>query len=192
MRRLAVLFMLLPASLLAQAQPVPQTAAKPGWKWTMDSVTAVVNEVRAGRSLQPKVWPNGARVAALLSFNAEGELDSAVEAMTSARLGVSTGEVTKATRSIQIDGVDVREGQFIGLIDGVLSLSGDTLNNLVKDLLWRMHVTDRELVTLYYGADRSPAEAEALTGMLRETYPAQEFEVFEGGQPHYFYILSVE
>ena len=73
MRRLAVLFMLLPASLLAQAQPVPQTAAKPGWKWTMDSVTAVVNEVRAGRSLQPKVWPNGARVAALLSFDVDNE-----------------------------------------------------------------------------------------------------------------------
>ncbi len=73
MRRLTVLFMLLPASLLAQAQPVPQTAAKPGWKWTMDSVTAVVNEVRAGRSLQPKVWPNGARVAALLSFDVDNE-----------------------------------------------------------------------------------------------------------------------
>ena len=73
MRRLAVLFTLLPASLLAQAQPVPQTAAKPGWKWTMDSVTAVVNEVRAGRSLQPKVWPNGARVAALLSFDVDNE-----------------------------------------------------------------------------------------------------------------------
>ena len=73
MRRLAVLFMLLPASLLAQAQPVPQSAAKPGWKWTMDSVTAVVNEVRAGRSLQPKVWPNGARVAALLSFDVDNE-----------------------------------------------------------------------------------------------------------------------
>ena len=73
MRRLAVLFTLLPASLLAQAQPVPQTAAKPGWKWTMDSVTAVVNEVRAGRSLQPKIWPNGARVAALLSFDVDNE-----------------------------------------------------------------------------------------------------------------------
>ena len=51
-----------PSTLVAQAQPVPQTNAKPGWQWTMDSVNKVVNAVRAGRSLQPKAWPNGARV----------------------------------------------------------------------------------------------------------------------------------
>ena len=52
-----------PSVLFAQAQPVPQTTATPGWKWTMDSVITVVNKVRAGRSLQPAAWPNGARVA---------------------------------------------------------------------------------------------------------------------------------
>ena len=59
----ALLLASAPALLHAQAQPVPVTAAKPGWKWTMDSVNAVVNEVRAGRSLQPAAWPNGSRVA---------------------------------------------------------------------------------------------------------------------------------
>src|SRR5215217_13821 len=68
-----LLVLLLPASLLAQAQPVPQTNAKPGWQWTMDSVNTVVNAVRAGRSLQPKAWPNGARVAVLLSFDVDNE-----------------------------------------------------------------------------------------------------------------------
>lgn len=57
----------------AQAQPVPQTTAKLGWQWTMDSVTTVVNAVRAGRSLQPKSWPNNARVAVLLSFDVDNE-----------------------------------------------------------------------------------------------------------------------
>ena len=57
----------------AQAQPVPATSAKPGWKWSMDSVNAVVNEVRAGRSLQPAAWPQGARVAVLLSFDVDNE-----------------------------------------------------------------------------------------------------------------------
>jgi peptidoglycan-N-acetylglucosamine deacetylase len=71
MRPIALL--LLPASLLAQAQPVPQTNAKPGWQWTMDTVNKVVNAVRAGRSLQPKAWPNGARVAVLLSFDVDNE-----------------------------------------------------------------------------------------------------------------------
>src|SRR6059058_5374410 len=71
MRRLLLAF--LPASLLAQAQPVPQSSAKPGWQWTMDSVMTVVNAVRAGRSLQPTTWPGGARVAVLLSFDVDNE-----------------------------------------------------------------------------------------------------------------------
>jgi peptidoglycan/xylan/chitin deacetylase (PgdA/CDA1 family) len=64
---------LAPSLLVAQAQPVPQTGAKPGWQWTMDSVLTVVNTVRAGRSLQPAVWPNNARVAVLLSFDVDNE-----------------------------------------------------------------------------------------------------------------------
>ncbi len=64
---------LLPATLFAQAQPVPQTNAKPGWQWTMDSVRSVVNAVRAGRNLQPAAWPGGARVAVLLSFDVDNE-----------------------------------------------------------------------------------------------------------------------
>ena len=64
---------LVPSVLLAQAQPVPQTSAKPGWQWSIDSVMTVVNKVRAGRSLQPASWPNGARVAVLLSFDVDNE-----------------------------------------------------------------------------------------------------------------------
>lgn len=67
-----ILLLVLPASLLGQ-QPVLQARAKPGWQWTMDSVHAVVNAVRAGRSLQPSSWPGGARVAVLLSFDADNE-----------------------------------------------------------------------------------------------------------------------
>jgi peptidoglycan/xylan/chitin deacetylase (PgdA/CDA1 family) len=68
-----IICLLVPACVFAQAQPVPQTTAKPGWQWTMDSVNTVVNAVRAGRSLQPKAWPNGARVAVLLSFDVDNE-----------------------------------------------------------------------------------------------------------------------
>ena len=72
-RRLAFVLAAIPAVLCAQAQPVPQTTAKPGWQWSIDSVNRVVNEVRAGRSLQPKSWPNGAHVAVLLSFDVDNE-----------------------------------------------------------------------------------------------------------------------
>lgn len=70
---LAVLTVAVASETAAQAQPVPPTTAKPGWKWTMDSVRTVVNEVRAGRSLQPKSWPGGARAAVLLSFDVDNE-----------------------------------------------------------------------------------------------------------------------
>ena len=62
-----------PTLLVAQAQPVPQTSAKPGWQWTYDSALTVVNAVRAGRSLKPATWPNGAKVAVLLSFDVDNE-----------------------------------------------------------------------------------------------------------------------
>ena len=65
--------MLLPSVLVAQAQPSQQGGVKPGWRWTMDSVTTVVSSVRAGRSLQPSAWPGGARVAVLLSFDVDNE-----------------------------------------------------------------------------------------------------------------------
>src|SRR5688572_26933373 len=68
----ALLLVLLPASLLAQT-PVQQSGVKPGWRWTFDSAMTVVNAVRAGRSLQPSSWPGGARVAVLLSFDADNE-----------------------------------------------------------------------------------------------------------------------
>jgi len=68
-----VLLALVPSLLAAQAQPIPPITAKPGWQWTMDSVVTVVNAVRAGRSLQPAAWPGNARVAVLLSFDADNE-----------------------------------------------------------------------------------------------------------------------
>ena len=72
MRKYLLSLTLIPAALVAQ-QPTQQSAVKPGWQWTLDSAMTVVNAVRAGRSLQPAAWPNGARVAVLLSFDADNE-----------------------------------------------------------------------------------------------------------------------
>src|SRR5207237_3936220 len=66
------ILLLIPSVVLAQAQPTPPTV-KPGWRWSMDTVRTVVNAVRAGRSLHPNEWPNGARVAVLLSFDVDNE-----------------------------------------------------------------------------------------------------------------------
>jgi peptidoglycan-N-acetylglucosamine deacetylase len=94
----AALLFCSPLSLRGQAQPVPVTNAKPGWKWTMDSVNLVVNSVRAGRSLQPAKWPNGAKAAVLFSFDVDNEtlalrygeptVASLAEAQYGARVGL--------------------------------------------------------------------------------------------------------
>jgi peptidoglycan/xylan/chitin deacetylase (PgdA/CDA1 family) len=104
MRRLLLAFA--PAALLAQAQPVPQTNAKPGWKWSYDSVVTVVHAVRAGRSLQPAAWPNGARVAVLLSFDVDNET-----------IGIRYGEPTVGALSMQQYGARVGLPRIVALLD---------------------------------------------------------------------------
>jgi len=106
MRRLPLLLTLLPATLPAQAQPVPQTNAKPGWQWTMDSVMTVVNSVRAGRSLQPKAWPGGARVAVLLSFDVDNET-----------ISIRFGEANAGSLSQQQYGARVGLERIVKLLD---------------------------------------------------------------------------
>lgn len=131
-------------------------------------------------------------VAALLAFNHQAGLEENAEAMVRAASEVHTGEVTTATRDAMLNGVQVRQGQIIGLQDDQLVVSGNTVDEVVEVLLDRMGVASLEIVTLYYGADVRQEEAEALAARLQEKYPDQTFEVVYGGQPHYFYILSAE
>ncbi|MGD2104676.1 MAG: DAK2 domain-containing protein [Anaerolineae bacterium] len=131
-------------------------------------------------------------IAALLSLNYQADLDSNVEAMRRAIGEVETVEITLATRSATIDGVEVNDGEVIGLHDGTLAVSGDAVEEVVREALRRADAQDAEIVTLYHGEDVSEEEAEALANLLRKDWPEQIIEVIPGGQPHYFYIVSVE
>lgn len=131
-------------------------------------------------------------VAALMAFNYQADLEENARAMARAMEAVRMGEVTTATRDAKLNGVTVRQGQVIGLEDGQLVVSEDTVDKVVEALMDRMGVADLEIVTLYYGADVRQEEAEALAARLQEKYPDQSFEVVYGGQPHYFYIISAE
>ncbi|MBM4192796.1 MAG: polysaccharide deacetylase [Gemmatimonadetes bacterium] len=97
MRLTIVAVVLVPSFLNAQAQPVPATTAIPGWQWTMDSVRKTVNAVRAGKSLQPKTWPDGKKVAVLLSFDADNETvtlrfgETSVGALSMGEFGARVG-----------------------------------------------------------------------------------------------------
>jgi hypothetical protein len=105
---------------------------------------------------------------------------------------VETGEITLATRSATVNGVEVSDGQIIGLDNGELKVSGQTVEEVARELLTEMNSSDREIITLYYGEDISEEEADALADRLEEDWPEQDIEVIPGGQPHYFYIISVE
>ncbi|RLC61165.1 MAG: DAK2 domain-containing protein [Chloroflexi bacterium] len=131
-------------------------------------------------------------IAALLAINYQADFETNVAAMTSAMEEIETGEVTTATRSVTINGVEVADGQVIGLHNGELKVTGTTVEEVVRALLKEMNAADHEIITLYYGETISESDANALADLLQQDWPNQEIEVIAGGQPHYYYILSVE
>jgi dihydroxyacetone kinase-like predicted kinase len=91
-----------------------------------------------------------------------------------------------------MNGVQARQGRYIGLLNDELSASGESIEEVMWQLLEQMEAGDREIVTLYYGDGVRREEAAALAEAIRQRYPSQEVEVVEGNQPHYPYILSSE
>jgi DAK2 domain fusion protein YloV len=131
-------------------------------------------------------------LAAMLAMNPEGDLQSVAEKMTKAIETVKTGEITVATRSVEIDGVKVESGQVIALLDGKLVLSAGSVEDGVLGLLEQAGAENHELVTLFYGEEMSHSGANLIADVIRKKYPSLEIEVQEGGQPHYQFIVSVE
>ncbi len=137
-----------------------------------------------------KSVPQG--VSALLAFNYQVDLETNGQMMERAAHNVRTAEITTATRAAQINGVSVVKGQYIGLLDGELTASGSTLEEVIHKMLHQMKVDEQEIITIYYGRDVADVEAEKLADEIRASYPDQEVELVDGGQPYYQYIISVE
>jgi len=137
-----------------------------------------------------KTVPQG--LAAMLSLNPDEELESVAERMTKALIAVKTGEITVAVRNVEIDGVTVKEGQVIALLDGKLVFSTGSVEEGSLGLLEKAEADKHELITLYYGQEMPRAEANRIADVIREKYSDQEVEVQDGGQSHYQFIISVE
>jgi DAK2 domain fusion protein YloV len=131
-------------------------------------------------------------IAAMLALDPTAEVEKTAAAMASAMSDVRTGELTTATRSVEIDGVKVEEGQVIGLLDGRLATAGDELEKTLLDVLSQSNPESSELITLYFGEDLAQKDADELADHVRKAYPGKEVEVVHGGQPHYQVILSIE
>lgn len=137
-----------------------------------------------------KTIPQG--LAAMLRLIPDGDFDNIVAEMTAALDDVETGEITTATRTVEVDGVEVKEGQIIGLHNGKLVLSATSLEEACLGLLQKAHASHFEIITLFYGANVSRKEVFRIVDLIRKIYPEQEVEVQEGCQPHYQFIIAIE
>jgi DAK2 domain fusion protein YloV len=137
-----------------------------------------------------KTIPQG--VAALLAFDYESELETNVQSMESAISAVKSIEVTRSIRSTRLGGFDIKKKQAIGFLDGDLVAVNDKPEDALSEVLARVNLDEAEVITIYYGADTMPADAEQLGVLVHKKYPSLQVEVIQGGQPHYNYIVSLE
>ncbi len=131
-------------------------------------------------------------LAAMMRLIPDGDFDSVVSEMIAALDDVETGEITIATRSVEIDNVQVQEGQIIALHNGKLVLATASLEEACLGLLKTAHADHFELITMFYGDNVSKPEVFRIADQIRAQFPAQEIEVQEGCQPHYQFIFAIE
>jgi DAK2 domain fusion protein YloV len=131
-------------------------------------------------------------LSAMLRLDPDGSMERVVKEMNEAIKEVETGEITVATRSVELNGVNVREGQVIALLNGKLTVAAATLDEAILDLLHKAGTEDRERITLFYGNNISRQEVNRVVDLVRSNFPAHEIELHEGGQPHYQFIISIE
>jgi fatty acid kinase len=131
-------------------------------------------------------------LAAMMHLNPDGELEAVAARMIKSIEDVTAIEITTATRTVEIDGVSVEQGQVIALVNGKLAISTTSVEESCLGALEKAGTADRELITLFHGEDISATEANRIVDVIRAAYPAQEIELQDGGQPHYQFIISVE
>ncbi|MEK3935121.1 DAK2 domain-containing protein [Sporosarcina sp. FSL W7-1349] len=131
-------------------------------------------------------------LAAILAFNPEADVNDNAAAMTDAASDVKTGQVTYAVRDTSIDGVDIKKDHFMGISESKIITSAPAVEEVMQTLLASMIDEDDEIVTLLYGEDVSEEDANVFKDYIEETYDHVEVELYDGKQPLYPYIISVE
>ena len=140
--------------------------------------------------LPTKTIPQG--IAAMIGYMPESSVEENEKNMREAYQEIESGEVTHAVRDTVIEGKEIHTGDFMGISDqGITSVGTDLIMTTV-DLITSMVDGDSELICLYYGKDTSREDAEALSDLVEEKFPECEIEVSYGGQPIYYYMVSVE
>ena len=131
-------------------------------------------------------------ISAMLAFNSETDLERNAAEMAKAFERVKTLEITRAVRHASLGHLKIKEGDFLGLVDGSIRVVSDELDKAVADTLNAAGAGEAGIASLYYGDDVDEAQAQALAARIKEQYPGLEIEVIAGGQPHYSYIIALE
>ena len=131
-------------------------------------------------------------IAAAIAFQPDLSAEENRAAMSEASEHVKTATITYAIRDSEYNGIAIREGDIIGLHNGQIEFSGDSMEDVALETMKNVVTEDDELITVYYGADVTEAEAESLAAKLAKEYSDCDVEYHSGGQPLYYYLISVE
>lgn len=142
------------------------------------------------RVVGTKTIPQG--IAALMAFNAENDLESNKTKMEEASKQIITLEVTYSVRDAEYDGQKIEKGQILGIGEGKITATGTQIAEVTQQLIAAFLKPEYELITVYYGEDVQEQEAEKLIKALSQQYPQVDFELHYGGQPLYYYLISIE
>jgi DAK2 domain fusion protein YloV len=156
----------------------------------MCSNSAAEMTVKNVSVIPSRTIPQG--LSAMMRLSPDGDFDQVTGDMINALDEVESGEITTATRSVEIDGVQVKEDQTIALLNGKLVAAAHSVEEACLTLLKKGHADHFELITLFYGEEIQKSEVNRIADIIRRTYPEQELEVQEGGQPHYQFIIAIE
>ena len=137
-----------------------------------------------------KTIPQG--ITAMLNFDASGEVEEITEAMTESMSDVHTAQVTYAARNSDFDGYEIKAGEYLALLDGKLVGSFTDMDKVTNKIAEAVEGFDPEILTVYYGEDVNEADAEKTAAILENSLPDAEVTVVNGGQPVYYYMISVE
>ena len=137
-----------------------------------------------------KTVPQG--ITAVINYLPDVSAEDNQEAMVEAISTVKTGQVTYAVRDTEIDGFEIKQNDYMGIGDKSILAVGTDMNTVTLEMLDKMIDEDTEMVSIYFGSDSSEDDASVIAEAIEDKYPDVDVEVNEGGQPIYYYVISVE
>ena len=140
--------------------------------------------------IETRTIPQG--LTSLLAFDSSKSIEENHDRMTAALTDVVSGSVTSAVRDTTIDGLDIHENDYLGMVDGKIVVSNPDMLTTLNETFSKMLDTDSEIVTIYIGEDGNEDLANELAQDITEKFEDVEVEIHKGGQPVYPYLFSVE